>query len=326
LALTALEQIRPDVEAAIERYGAGRVAVVVGSSTSGVGDNEASFAQKARSGAMAEDYCFERQEPGNLSSFLAQELGVCGPSMTVSTACTSGVKALASGCRMIRAGLVDAVVVGGADSLCKLTLNGFHALEALSMTPCQPFSHRRDGITIGEGAALFLLTAEPSEVMVVGIGETSDAHHISAPAPDGAGAYRAMQDALTDAGVGPSQVGYLNLHGTATALNDAMEAQAVARLFPGGVPCSSTKAMTGHTLGAAGAIELAFLWLTLSSGNRQGLLPPHLWDGLPDPDLPALALVKQGDSYDRAKTVFLSNSFAFGGNNICVALRTEGKQ
>ncbi|MGB0683238.1 MAG: beta-ketoacyl-[acyl-carrier-protein] synthase family protein [Magnetovibrionaceae bacterium] len=320
LALTALNQIRREVEGAIDRFGTDRLAVVVGTSTSGLGDSEADIAHKVRSGGFPPDFEFLLQETGSLSGFLRDHLGLTGPAQTVSTACTSGAKALASACRLIRVGLADAALVGGADSLCKLTLNGFHALESLSVEPCQPFSRNRDGINIGEGAALFLLSKDPGPVAVLGIGETSDAYHISAPSPDGEGARRALETALRTAEVGPEAVGYLNLHGTATPLNDAMEAKMVAELFPDGVPCSSTKAMTGHALGAAGAIELAFLWLTLSPDWGRGRLPPHIWDGQADPDLPELELVQLGMRRSADKPVLLSSSFAFGGNNICIAL------
>ena len=211
---------------------------------------------------------------------------------------------------MLAAGLVDAVLVGGADSLCGLTLNGFDSLESLSGTLCQPFDNGRQGINIGEGAALFLLSRQPAPIALLGAGESSDAWHISAPHPDGVGAEAAMGMALAQASLTPEQVGYINLHGTATRLNDAMESQAVYRLFGDRVPCSSTKPLTGHVLGAAGAIEAALACLLL---ERALPLPPQrVMTG--DPALAPIRLVS--GTTPLATPRILSNSFAFGGNNV----------
>ena len=312
LALAALNEISADIDKAIADYGRDRIAVVVGTSTSGIGDNEAGVAEKVKTGSFPPEYHYQRQTPSDLSSFIQAYLNLQGPAFTVSTACTSGAKAVVSAARLIEAGLCDCAIVGGSDSLCGLTLNGFHALESLSVSKCQPFSKNRDGINIGEGAAFFLLSKTTGPVMLSGYGETSDAYHISAPAPDGEGAYNAMKAAM-----GEHAVAYVNLHGTATELNDAMEAKAVSNLLGHDVPCSSTKSLTGHMLGAAGANELGFLWLSLVYGQ----LPPHVWDGVFDPALPKLNFVASGQSFDPQDGVVLSNSFAFGGNNICVALK-----
>jgi 3-oxoacyl-[acyl-carrier-protein] synthase-1 len=270
-----------------------------------------------RSGAWPAAFSYRQQELGGLALHAANYLGVTGPAYTVATACSSSAKAFASARRLIHGGLVDAAVVGGADTLCRLTLNGFKSLEALSPTRCNPFSRNRDGITIGEGAAAFLLQPGDAPVQLLGIGETSDAYHASAPAPDGAGAAAAMRQALDDAGLAADQICYVNLHGTGTTLNDSMESQAVATVFGESVPASSTKPMTGHMLGAAGACEAAFLWLTLSTAyNPERRLPPHLWDGAAMPDLPSLNLVAPGSVLPPAAQVaMLSNSFAFAGSN-----------
>lgn len=316
-------EIEDDIAAAIGRHGRHRIAVVIGTSTSGIAEGEAAFAHHARTGQWPDGFHYRQQETGSGALFLAEMLGLSGPAYAVATACSSSAKALASARRLIRAGLADAAIAGGADTLCRLTVSGFGSLEALSPEPCNPFSANRRGISIGEGGALFLVTPEPAEIELAGLGETSDAHHVSAPDPDGAGALSAMRAALDDAGLRPDQVGYLNLHGTATALNDSMEARAVAALFPDGVACSSTKALTGHTLGAAGAVEAAFLWLTLSARwNADGRLPPHVWDGVADPALPRLDLV--GAEHRLGRAAALSNSFAFGGSNCCLALRRAG--
>ena len=218
-------------------------------------------------------------------------MGLTGPAYTVATACSSSAKVFASARRLIEAGIVDAAVVGGADTLCRLTLRGFAALEITSSKRCNPFSINRDGINIGEGAAAFLLSREEGPVQLLGVGETSDAYHLTAPDPEGNGAREAMAQALADAQLNPADVSYINLHGTATPLNDAMESRAVASVFGDNMLCSSTKGMTGHMLGASGGCEAAFLWLTLNPATNSGFLPPHLWDGQADPKLPSLEFV-----------------------------------
>jgi 3-oxoacyl-[acyl-carrier-protein] synthase-1 len=212
-------------------------------------------------------------------------------------------------------GVCDAIVAGGVDTLCAFTLAGFAALESVSRTRCQPFSVNRSGINIGEGAALFLMSRDEAAVTLMGWGEASDAHHISAPDPAGRGADLAIRQALQRAGVEPDALDYINLHGTATLQNDAMESKVVNALFGDRVALSSTKAMTGHTLGAAGAIEAGLCWLAMQDNNPQGLLPPHLWDGAADPALPALQLAAPQQTLGRPLRRALSNSFAFGGTN-----------
>lgn len=242
--------------------------------------------------------------------------------MTISTACTSSAKTLASARRLMQAGLCDAAIVGGADTLCKLTLNGFASLELLSEELCLPFSRNRKGINIGEGAAVFLMSREESDVRIGGIGETSDAYHMSTPDPEGKGALNAMRIALEKSGMTASDIGYLNLHGTATDLNDRMEAGAVSKLL-GQVPASSTKAMTGHTLGAAGGTELGFLWLAMQRDYSNNLLPPHIWDDQVDTDIEKINLVSLEEKKDHRSRAMMTNSFAFGGNNISVVLVKE---
>ena len=325
MTLLALQEIEDNIQSAIKTYGDDRIAVVLGTSTSGIGDNESGISHKVETGKFPSDYHFERQETASISNFVQKFYGLTGPALTVSTACTSGAKALASACRMIRAGVCDAAIVGGCDSLCKLTLNGFKSLESLSEELCQPLSKNRDGINIGEGGAFFLISKDTGPVEVAGVGETSDAHHISAPAPDGKGAIRAMEIALEKSNANADDVAYINLHGTATSLNDAMEAKAVSNVLRSDVPCSSTKTMTGHMLGAAGAVELGFLWLTLQDEYSKGQLPPHIWDGEADDEIAALNFSNLTTKRHPDKRIMLSNSFAFGGNNICVALRGGSK-
>lgn len=319
LLLQAARQIEPQLRDAVVRYGAHRVAVVLGTSTSGIGETAQGFDTYLREGQLGSDYDYAQQILEAPAVCLTEWLGSSGPSYVISTACTSSGRALMSARRLLAMGACDAVVCGGVDSLCGLTLNGFTALTAVSGQPCNPFSRNRDGINIGEGAALFLMTREApasgKAIALLGAGASSDAHHISAPDPSGRGALDAMRQALTQAGLAPTQIGYLNLHGTATLHNDAMESLAVATLFPAGVPCSSSKSMTGHTLGAAAALEAAFCWLSL----QQGRVPPHIWDNEPDPQLPALTWAGP-DTRLAPGSRLMSNSFAFGGNNVSLIL------
>lgn len=328
LLMAAIAPLQPGLQQLAGRFGTQRIGVVVGTSTSGILEAGEHLGRWARSGELPAAYSYRQQELADPALFLSRWLGLQGPAYSISTACTSGARALLSARRLLQAGVCDAVLCGGADSLCDLTLNGFTSLEAVSTTLCNPFSVNRSGINIGEGAAMFLLTREPlaghEPVLLAGCGASSDAHHISAPAPDGAGAIQAMQQALKDTGLQPQQLDYVNLHGTATEHNDAMESQAVSRLLGSAVPCSSSKPLTGHTLGAAGALEAAFCWLMLQSGyNPQSLLIPHLWDGQPDAQLPAIRLAGLQERAERLRWV-MSNSFAFGGNNTSLILGTSG--
>jgi 3-oxoacyl-[acyl-carrier-protein] synthase-1 len=279
-----LAEIEAPVRAAIRAHGPHRVAVVLGTSTAGIAEGERAVDRYLREDRWPEGYDYRQQETGNAAAFVARRLGLVGPAYVIATACSSSGKAFASARRLIRLGLADAAVVGGADTLCRMTVAGFSSLEAVSPTPCNPFSRNRNGITVGEGGALFLLTRDEAEVALLGIGEGSDAHHVSAPDPSGAGARATMNAALADAGLNPDEIAYLNLHGTATPLNDAMESRATHAVFGEAVVCGSTKAMTGHTLGAAGAVEAAILWLTLSRRwNPKGRIPPHCGTGKPTP-------------------------------------------
>ncbi|HEY3645798.1 MAG TPA: beta-ketoacyl-[acyl-carrier-protein] synthase family protein [Gammaproteobacteria bacterium] len=312
----ALAQIRLGVEAALSAHGPKRVGIVLGTSTSGIGEGERALAMFDRQGRFPAEYDYRQQEISSPSEYLRCLLKVKGPCWTVSTACTSSAKAFSSARRLILNGLCDAVIVGGVDSLCRLTPNGFGALESVSQGLCNPSSKNRDGINIGEGAALFLMSREPGSVALLGIGESSDAYHISGPDPEGRGAELAMRQALHEAGA--TRVDYLNLHGTGTQQNDQMENMVVNRVLGPEVPCSSTKPLVGHTLGAAGATEAAFCW-TLLTDDRSALLPPHVWDGIADPALARVNLCSVGYATTPCRVV-ASNSFAFGGNNACLVL------
>lgn len=305
------------VAAAVARHGAARVGVFVGTSTAGILETEHAYQRRdPASGALPADFRYAHtHNPYSPAAFVRAFFALRGPAMAISSACSSGAKVFGSARRMIEAGLIDAAVVGGVDSLCLTTLYGFNSLELLSRRPCRPFDVARDGISIGEAAGFALLeraTAAPAAPRLLGWGESSDAYHMSAPHPDGVGAERAIRDALARAGLEPAHVGYVNLHGTASRKNDAMEAALLARLFPPSTRASSTKGYTGHTLGAAGIVEAALTLLAIDDGR----VPGNLGASVPDPACgPQFAW--HGEK--RRLDVALSHSFGFGGNNACLA-------
>ena len=322
LALAALGPIRDALEAALGNFGGHRVGVVVGSSTGGMAQAEAALRVRASEGQMPARFDLAQLEFGGLSEFIAQVSGAAGPCYAISSACSSGAKALVSARSLLELDLCDAVIAGAVDSLCALTANGFFGLQALSKNLTNPMSRERDGLTLGEGAALFLMTRETGGVQLLGCGESSDAHHMSAPEPGGRGVETCMRAALRDADLDASEIAYLNLHGTGTSQNDATESAAVSRVFGPETPCSSTKPLVGHTLGASGAIEAAFCWLLLA--RRQGgdlLLPPHRFDGRIDSDLPPLALTREATQVSAPPpAAVMTNSFGFGGSNCSLVI------
>ena len=305
------------VEAAVARHGAARVAVVMGTSTSGIEETEQAWAGRGADGVLA-GYDYARTHDLHaLPRYVRARLGLAGPCVSISTACTSGARAFLDAGTLIAAGLVDAAVVGGADTLCRLTLHGFGSLELLAKGPTRPCAEDRDGISIGEAAAFALLErAGPGDAGALGLlgaGASSDGHHMSSPHPDGHGAVAAMRAALDSAGLAPGQIDYVNMHGTGTRANDAMEDRAIARLFGDAVPCSSTKGWTGHTLGASGALEAAVAALCV----EDGLVPGCLGVDRPDPSFIARIAVENGAArVDRV----LSNSFGFGGSNCALVI------
>jgi 3-oxoacyl-[acyl-carrier-protein] synthase-1 len=317
LAQLGLEQdgFAATVEIAINRYGRERIGVFIGTSTSGILQTEHAFRRRdAETGALPPDFHYaETQNTFSAASFTRRYLGLQGPAVAVSSACSSSAKVFASARRMMEAGLIDAAVVGGVDTLCLTTLYGFNSLGLLSTQPCRPFDRQRDGISIGEAAMFGLLEWPRADmvndtVLLLGVGESSDAYHMSSPHPEGLGARIAMEQALQTAGLQPADIGYINLHGTATPSNDAAEAKAVNALFGTHTPCSSSKGATGHTLGAAGGMEAVVCALAL----QQGLLPA----GLNTTELdPVLGLNYLLDNVEQQVTYALSNSFGFGGTN-----------
>ena len=315
LLLAALAQIRPQVNEVIARYGNERVAVVLGTSTSGLDEGDR-MVSGSHAGNAPASYRYGQQELGDPSRFLSDYLQLFGPALTISTACSSSARAIITGKRLIESGMVDAAIVGGADTLSRMPINGFNSLESLSNVRCKPFSAGRNGITIGEAGALILLTKEPGTVRLLGVGESSDAWHMSAPHPEGMGAIRAIEMALREAKLDATEIGYINMHGTATRLNDEIEAKVVNQLFGENVPSSSTKHLTGHTLGAAGACEAVLCYLLLS---RNLPLPAQdFTDAHQDPNLAACGLLSAPQPQTRP--IMLSNSFAFGGNNASLIL------
>lgn len=320
LLAAAVGDLLPTIEALKSRYGSQRLGLVIGASTSGIAEGEAALIKQGDGFVLKSGYQYASQEFSAPARFLARWLELDGPAWVVSTACTSGGKALAAAARLLALGVCDAVIAGGVDTLCKMTVAGFSSLQVTSDSPCNPFSVNRKGINIGEAAALFIVSREQGPVRLAGVGETSDAYHISAPDPTGKGAEAAMIQALNQAGLKPGAIDYLNMHGTATAQNDLMEAVVVNRLFGADVPCGSTKGLTGHTLAAAGAVEALFCWQLLQ--RQDGMLPHHAWDGAIDPAFPALHGLAQRQ-LARPAHYAMSNSFAFGGNNLSLILARE---
>ena len=318
------------VEASARRWGHERIGVFIGTSTSGILETEIAFrARGSLGGALPADFDYEhRQNSFSVSDYVRRRLQLMGPAASLCTACSSSAKAFAVAQRLIDANLIDAAVVGGVDSLCLTTLYGFHALQLMARAACRPFDSRRDGLSIGEAAAFALIERAPpatrtaqgpeaDTLLLLGAGESSDAHHMSAPHPEGAGARMAMQRALDAAGLLPAAIDYINLHGTGTPSNDATEALAVRSLFGADMPCSSTKAATGHTLGAAGALEAVICLLVL----QHGLLPAGLNLSELDPQCPINYLTRSRRASPRTA---LSNSFGFGGVNCALVFGRGG--
>jgi len=316
----ALEQIRPDVEKAIAKYGAEKIGVCFGSCDNGSEGSLVAHQAFLSQGVFPQDYSLRFQSASFPAEFIAKKFGLSGPVFTIATACASGASAIVRGAELIRAGVCGAVIAGGADIVSQTVFEGFHALEAISDSITNPFSKNRKGLNLGEGAAFFLLDSaanaatNDSTVELLGAGESSDAYHMTAPGTDGAGPAKAMKAALKNAELKAEQIDYINLHGTGTELNDKTEALAMKAVFEKMPPISSTKPITGHTLGAAGALEAAICWMILT--GQKGL-PVHCWDGVQDEEIPVFPTVKETQ---KTPTICMSNSFAFGGCNVSLIL------
>lgn len=311
------------VAAARDKYGADRIGLYLGTSTSGLHSTELAYRRRdPKTGALPAGYRYaETQNAYSIGDFSKRYLGLTGPGFVVSSACSSSAKVFGNAARMIAAGVCEAAVVGGADSLCLMTLYGFRSLGLTSVGPCRPFDVDRDGISVGEGAGFALLEkserARSGAVLLLGVGESSDAHHMSTPHPEGLGAKLAMQQALDSAGLEPGDIDYINLHGTATKTNDASEDKAVMEVFGSDTPCSSTKGATGHLLGAAGITEAIISMLAI----EHGFMPGGANTRNIDPQLKSRYLIE-----NREGTVarVLTNSFGFGGSNCSLVLGSAG--
>ena len=308
----------------VARHGSERIGVFLGTSTSGILETELAYrCRNPQSGALPSGFRYHgAHNTFSLAAFAQRALELAGPAVVISCACSSSAKVFASARRAIEAGLIDAAVVGGVDTLCLTTLYGFHSLQLVARTPCRPFDAARDGISIGEAAAFALLerpgeTLDSNGVLLLGTGESSDAYHMSAPPPDGRGARAAMLQALTAAGLEPQDIGYINFHGTGTPSNDAAEGLAVASVLGKDVPGSSTKGATGHALGAAGALEAVICALAL----KAGLLPAGVNTTHVDPGLPVNYL---RENRSACLAYAMSNSFGFGGSNCSLILARAG--
>ncbi len=312
------------VAQARDRYGAARIGVFMGTSTSGILETELAYRHRdPETGALPPRFRYEQtQNSFSLADFVRRYLGLQGPACVVSTACSSSAKVFGNAARMIAAGICDAAVVGGVDTLCLTTLYGFRSLELTSRGPCRPFDAERDGISIGEGAGFALLErvgarTDAGATQLLGIGESCDAYHMSTPHPDGLGAQLAMQRALESARVAAADIDYVNLHGTGTRSNDAAEDRAVSSLFDTATPCNSTKGATGHLLGAAGITEIIISLLAI----EHGLMPGSAHTRRVDPAMKCNYLIETRTA--RVRRV-LSNSFGFGGSNCSVVLGAAG--
>jgi 3-oxoacyl-[acyl-carrier-protein] synthase-1 len=322
----ALDEIKISINQVKSLYGSHRIGIILSTSTSGMQEGYEAFTHYQQTESWPNSYCYRQQELHSPTDFATEYLKIEGPAYTISTACSSSGKALCSAARLIKANICDAVIVGGVDSLCELTLNGFDSLDLLAQDLCSPFSQNRQGINIGEGAAVFLMSRQYSAIEYAGGGESSDAYHISSPTPNGEGAEAAIKAALRQANLSINDICYINLHGTGTSANDLCESHCISRLFGTTIPTSSTKAFIGHTLGAAGALEAGFLWLSLQQ-DYQATIPalPHLWDGQRDPSLHLLRFTTAGERLKPKVSHYclMSNSFAFGGSNVSLILRKE---
>jgi len=307
------------VRSAVARVGAARVGVFVGTSTSGILSSEQAYRRRdPQTGALPGDFDYRHTHNSySLADFVRTRFGITGPAHVVSTACSSSAKVFGVAQRMIACGLIDAAVVGGVDSLCLTTLYGFNSLQLLSGEPCRPFDVDRSGINIGEAAAFALVeragALQAGDIVLAGVGESSDAHHMSAPHPQGLGARLAMQDALSQAGLRADQIDHVVLHGTSTPSNDAAESRAVSDLFGVDTPCSSIKGHTGHTLGAAGALNALVAILAL----QNDFAPAGAGTQVVDPELKSRYLTT---NLTRPMHHVMSNAFGFGGSNCSLVL------
>ena len=311
-----IHQIQDAIENIKLKYSKNRIGIILGSSNTGIHEAQQDIEQKLQSGKFPNDFTLDEIELGSPSTYLRNKLNLTGPAYTISTACSSSAKAFSSARNLLTNNICDAIIVGGVDSHCAFAQNGFFSLESLSTKLTNPMSQNRNGINLGEGCALFIMekNEKTNTIQLLGIGETSDAYHTTHPDPTGNGAIMAMKLALSDAKISPEKIDYINMHGTGTIANDTMESNAIHSVFGKNTLCASTKPLTGHTLGASGAVELALSYLML----KHQFIIPHKYDGVYDKTLPQINLATGNET--KTLHYIQSNSFAFGGSNASIII------
>ena len=311
---SALQQIEQSVSKLKSCYPLNRLGIVIGASNTGIHEAQKHLNHALATGIFPQDFSLTEIELNSPTAFLREKTGFAGPAYTVSTACSSSAKVFQDAKDLIEQDICDAVLVGGVDARCDFALNGFNALSALSYKHTNPMSQNRDGINLGEAAALFIMTRGTNGIKLLGVGESSDAYHLTSPDPTGTGAISSMNSALHNAGLTPDRIDFINMHGTGTVANDAMESLAINSVFGDKILCASTKPLTGHTLGASGAVSLALSWLMI----KHQFIVPHVFDGEYGADCTKLNLATQNCQHDI--NVVLCNAFAFGGSNASVII------
>lgn len=313
-------QMREKLDFLKRKYGKERIGLVVGTSTAGIYNLESAVFNK-KDNNFPVTYQYNRSETSFLTDNLKRLFGLTGPAYTISTSCTSSLKAISSAMSLLNCGFCDAVVTGGIDTLCNMTVKGFDSLELLSNSIAKPMSTNRDGINIGEGIAFCILTSEPGGIRIKGIGESCDTYHVTSPDPEGLGACNAMKMAMDNSGLSKEEVDYIQLHGTGTNFNDISEAKAIFNIWGSSIKCSSIKPLTGHTLGISGIMGVLLCTMTLEQSKGNMFLPMHIWDQCPDENIPQISLLDSNTSVNSSGPLnFMINNFAFGGNNCSVII------
>ena len=310
----ALNQINPDIALLKETYDIHRLGIIIGTSNTGVHEAQKRINQAFENNVQIDKHVLSELELGTPAEYIQKQTGFMGPVFCVSTACSSSLKVFQSARNLIAKDICDAVLVGGVDARCDFALNGFNALSALSKQQTNPMSKNRDGINLGEGAALFIMEKSGCGIKLLGVGESSDAYHLTSPDPTGSGAILSMTNALVDANLKAKDIDFIIMHGTGTVANDSMESLAINSVFGDDVLCASTKPLTGHALGAAGAISMGLAWLML----KNNFIIPHIYDGIMDKNCKDIKLARIGDECELHKV--LCNAFAFGGSNASVII------
>lgn len=313
-------QLKDRVEFLKRKFGCSRIGMLFGTSTSGIYNLENAVLDK-ENGVLPSSYQYSCSEPSFFTNSLKKWFGITGPSYTISTSCTSGLKAVSSAKNLLDCGMCDAVITGGIDTLCRLTIKGFDSLELLSKSIANPMSVNRDGINIGEGVAVCILTGEAGGIQIKGIGETCDTYHVSSPDPDGTGAMNSMIMAMKNANLSKEEIHYIQLHGTGTNFNDISEARAIYNIWENTVGCSSIKPLTGHTLGISGIMGVLIGTLILEQERQRVFAPVHVWDGCKDEQIADIKLLDSNTAIPGSDSLnFMINNFAFGGNNCSIII------